>query len=150
MIAAISSVRRLVTNDQRVREWSILYISNSFLIILAFLNNAVFFSTPTFYIIPSFSIYLSNSFATLPRALITTGTTSSSGTFPLFPFFLPYSYISWYSSIGDYPLSLFLVNYNYVLSSCYYHVSHWTLISHNTFASSYSFYNVSIPLFHVF
>ena len=38
---------------------------------------------------------------------------SSPGTFPLFTSFSPY--ISWYSNIDDYPLSLFFVNYNYVL-----------------------------------
>ena len=47
---------------------------------------------------------------------------SSPGTFSLFISFSPY--ISWYSNIDDYPLSLFFVNYNYVLvflplSHCY-------------------------------
>ena len=46
----------------------------------------------------------------------------SPGTFPLLPFLFTYSYINWYSNIDDYPLSLFLINSNYVWSSCLYYV----------------------------
>ena len=77
VIAAISSVRRVITNDQKLAEWSPLYISNTFLNIFAVRNNAVFCISPTFLVIPSYSIHLSNSFVTLPRVSITTGTTST-------------------------------------------------------------------------
>ena len=42
VITVISSVRRVVTNDQRLTEYSRLYISNTFLSILAVQNKAVF------------------------------------------------------------------------------------------------------------
>ena len=109
-------------------------------------NNAVFCITPTLYFLPSFLIHLLNSFLTLPKGSITTNTTStilSSHNLPIslfksgcfstfFSFFFPYSYISWYSNIDDYPLSLLLVNYNYVWSSCLFYIV--TLnIPHTTF-----------------
>ena len=42
VITVISSVRRVITNDQRLTEYSRLYISNTFLSILAVPNKAVF------------------------------------------------------------------------------------------------------------
>ena len=74
VITVISSVRRVITNDQRLTEYSRLYISNTFLSILAVPNKAVFCITPTLHVIPSFPIHLSNSAETLPMAPITTGT----------------------------------------------------------------------------
>ena len=56
---------------------ALLNISNTFLNTLVPPNNAVFFINPTMYVVPSFSFHLSNSFMTLPRAPITTGTTST-------------------------------------------------------------------------
>ena len=40
----------------------------------------------------------------------------SPGTFPLLPFLFTYSYINWYSNIDDYPLLLFLIFSNYVVT----------------------------------
>ena len=87
--------RWAITNDQRVTEWSLLYISNTFLNIIAVPNNAVFCIIPTLFVIRSFSIHPSNSFVTLPRAPITTGMTSiilSLHNLPISPF------KSWYFS----------------------------------------------------
>ena len=50
VITVISSVRRVITNDQRLTEYSRLYISNTFLSILAVPNKAVFCITPTLYV----------------------------------------------------------------------------------------------------
>ena len=113
--------------------------------------------------------YLSNPpikyFLTLSRAPITTGKTSiifsfhnlpsyssSTGTFPHFPFFFSYSYISWYSSIDYYPLLLFLVNYNYVWSSYLYHVVTLNIdipLHFYLFIFYSSFWDVFIRLFYV-
>ena len=70
VITVISSVRRVITNDQRLTEYSRLYISNTFLSILALPNKAVFCITPTLHVVPSFPIHLSNSIETLPMASI--------------------------------------------------------------------------------
>ena len=116
---AIFSVSWVITKDQRLAEWSLLYISNIFLNTLAVPNNVVFCITPfqsTYHILS----------LTLPKAAITTGTTFFSfynlQVLVPFPLFFPRSYISWYTNINDYPLSLFLVNYNYVWFSCLYHI----------------------------
>ena len=61
VITVIFSVRRVITNDQRLTEYSRLYISNTFLSILAVPNKALFCITPTLHVIPSFPIHLSNS-----------------------------------------------------------------------------------------
>ena len=61
VITVISSVRRVITNDQRLTEYSRLYISNTFLS----------------YVMPSFPINLSNAAETLPRAVIIAGTIST-------------------------------------------------------------------------
>ena len=71
------SVRRVITNEQRLTNLSLLHISNTFLNILAIPNKVVFCITPPLSGIPSFSIHLSNPLVTLPRAPITTGTTST-------------------------------------------------------------------------
>ena len=121
VITVISSVRRVITNDQRLTEYSRLYISNAFLSILAVPNKTLSCITPILHVMPSFPIHLSNSAETLPRAPITTGTISqfpqSSDLFfrilvrfNFFFFFFLYSYISWYSNINNYPLLFFLVN----------------------------------------
>ena len=59
--------------------------------------------------------------------------------------------ISWYSNIDDYPLSLFL---SVTIMSCLLAsitLSHWTLISNNTFTSSFSTTpSVFIALFRMF
>ena len=146
IIAVTSFFKRVIRNDQGLTERSLLYIFNIFLNMFAVPNNAVFCITPTLYFLPSFLIHLLNSFLTLPKGSITTNTTStilSSHNLPIslfksgcfstfFSFFFPYSYISWYSNIDDYPLSLLLVNYNYVWSSCLFYIV--TLnIPHTTF-----------------
>ena len=76
-------------------ELSLLHISNTFLNILAVHNKAVFCTTPTLNVVPSFSIHLSNSLLTLPRAPITTGTTSTFLRFHNLPISL---FKSWYFS----------------------------------------------------
>ena len=95
VIAVISSVRRVITNDQRLTEYSRLYISNIFLSILAVPNKALFCVTPAKHVMPSFPIHLSNSAETLPRVPITAGTISTFLNFhnPLISFF-----DSWYFS----------------------------------------------------
>ena len=107
-----SSVRRVITNDQRLTELS-LHISNTFLNILGVPNKAVFCITPTLSGIPNFSIHLSNPLVTLPRAPITTGIdwydfyhfefSQSSDLslqvlvfFHFFPSLFPYSYYYYY------------------------------------------------------
>ena len=77
VITVISSVRKVITNDQRLTEHSRLYISNTLLSILAVPKKALFCITPTLLVMLSFPIHLSNSAETLPRAPITTGTIST-------------------------------------------------------------------------
>ena len=95
VIAVFSSLRRVITNDQRLTELSLLHISNTFLNILAVPNKAVFCITPTLNGIPSFPTHLSNPLVTLPRAPITTGTTSTILSFHSLPLSL---FKSWYFS----------------------------------------------------
>ena len=52
VITVFSSVRRVITNDQRLTELSLLHISNIFLNVLAVPNKAVFCITPTLSGIP--------------------------------------------------------------------------------------------------
>ena len=92
-----------ITNDQRLTELSFLHISNTFLNILAVPNKAVFCITPALNGIPSFPIHLSNPLVTLPRAPITTGTTSTILSFHSLPISL---FKSWYFS--TFSLSFFL------------------------------------------
>ena len=77
VITVISSVRRVITNDKRITEYSRLYIPNTFLSILTVSNKALFCITPTLHVMPSFPIHLSNSAETLPRAPISTGIIST-------------------------------------------------------------------------
>ena len=77
VIAVIFSVRQVITNDQRLTEYSRLYTSNTFFSVRAVPNQALFCITPTLHVMPSFPIHLSNSTETLPRASITTGTIST-------------------------------------------------------------------------
>ena len=95
VIAVICSVRRVITNDQRLTEYSRLYISNIFLSILAVPNKALFCVTPAKHVMPNFPIHLSNSAETLPRVPITARTISTFLNFhnPLISFFE-----SWYFS----------------------------------------------------
>ena len=102
VITVISSVRRVIINDQRLTEYSRLYISNTFLSILAVPNKAVFCITPTLHVIPSFPIHLSNSAETLPMAPITTGTIS---TFLNFHNLLFSLFKSWYFSTFSFSFS---------------------------------------------
>ena len=149
-IAIISSVRQVITNEQRLTEWSLLYISNKFLNNLEFPNNAVLCITPTWYIIPSFSIHISVFLwhlqgllslwaQLLPFWFLIIFQSFSSGpdTFPLSCFF-SYSYISWYSNIDNNPLSLFFVTYKMSGFLVSITLPHWTLIFHNTFNISIS------------
>ena len=77
VIAVIFSVRQVITNDQRLTEYSRLYTSNTFFSVRAVPTQALFCITPTLHVMPSFPIHLSNSTETLPRASITTGTIST-------------------------------------------------------------------------
>ena len=114
IVVVISSVRRVITNDQGLTGWSLLYISSTFLNIFAVPNNAVFCITPTSFVIDSFSIDPS-------RAYITTSSTSTifsfhnlqsfswrPGVFYFLSFIFLYFYISCYSNISYYPLHSFL------------------------------------------
>ena len=117
--------------------------------ILASENSALFCITPTLYVVPSFSIHISNSFVTLPRAPVTTGKSPTisilhnlpnslfkSWFFSTFVLsFFHYSYISCYSNIDDYPLLLFLVNCNYVWASF---LNYFVTLCHKSFTSSFS------------
>ena len=100
-ITVISAVRWATTNDQRITGYPRLYISNTFLSILAVPNKALSCITPTLHVMP-----------TLSRAPITTGTISIFllVLFHFFFFFFLYSYISWYGNVCNYSLLLFLVN----------------------------------------
>ena len=93
VITVISSVRRVITNDQRLTEYSRLYISNTFLSILAVPNKTLFCITPTLHVMPSFPIHLSNSAETLSRTPITEGAISTFFSVHSLLFFKP-----WYFS----------------------------------------------------
>ena len=101
VITVISSVRLVITNDQRLTEYSRLYISNTFLSILAVPNKAVFCITPTLHVISSFPIHLSNSVET--RAPITTATIS---TFLNFHNLIISLFKSWYFSTFSFSSTL--------------------------------------------
>ena len=152
VITVISSVRRVITNDQRLTEYSRLYISNTFLSILAVPNKAVFCITPTLYVIPSFPIHLSKSVETLPRAPITTGTIS---TFLNFHNLLISLFKSWYFSTFSFSFSSTLTSagtaISIIIPFCSFlsitirsgrlasiRLSHWTFMSHSTLTSSFS------------
>ena len=98
-ITVISAVRWVTTNDQRITGYPRLYISNTFLSILAVPNKALSCITPTLHVMP-----------TLSRAPITTGTISIFLLVLFHFFFFLYSYISWYGNVCNYSLLLFLVN----------------------------------------
>ena len=144
VITAISSVRRVITNDQMLTEYSRLYISNTFISFLAVPNKAVFCVTPTLHVISSFPIRLSNSAETLPRAPITTGTISTFLNFHnlLIPFFK-----SWYFSTFSFSFSSSLTSAGTAISiiipfcsflSITIRLSHWVFMSHSTLISSFS------------
>ena len=137
----------------KANRFAFLHMSNTFLNILTVANKAVFCITrSTWSGIPSFSIHLSNPLVTLPRVHITTGTTSiilSSHNLPIFLF------KSWYFSTFSlsFPPTLhqrvqqcrWLSPFAFFLSITIMlgllasiTLSHWTLISHKTFTSSFS------------
>ena len=124
-IVVISSVRWAITNDQRLTEWSLLYISNTFFNILAVLNNAVFCITPTFFVIRSFSIHPSNS---LPRAPITTGMTCQ---LKLCLVFLP---LSRCHTERWYPTTLSLFHFLLLLLGCV-HTIFSCVLTHSSYKS---------------
>ena len=143
--------RRVITNDQRLTEYSRPYIFNTFLSILAVPNKAVFCITPTLHVIPSFPIHLSNSAEILPRAPITTGTIS---TFLNFYNLLISLFKFWYFSTFSFSFSSTLTSAGTVISiiihfcpflsitirSCRVasiRLSHW-IMSHRTLISSFS------------
>ena len=146
LLPSLSSARRVITNDQRLTEYSRLYISNTFLSILAVPNKAVFCITPTLHVIPSFPIHLSNSAETLPRAPITTGTIST---------FLNLLFNSWYFSTFSFSFSSTLTSpgtaISIIIPLCSFlsitirpgrlasiRLSHWIFMSHSTLISSFS------------
>ena len=152
VITAISSVRRVITNDQRLTEYPHLYISNTFLSIFAVPNKAVFCITPTLHVIPSFPIHLSNSVETLPRAPITTGTISA---FLNFHNLLISLFSSWYFSTFSFSFSSILTSagtaISIIIPFCSFlsidvrsgrlasiRLSHWIFMSHSTLTSSFS------------
>ena len=134
-----------------ITEYSRLYISNTFLSILAVPYKAVFCITPTLHVIPSFPIHLSNSAETLPRAAITTGTIS---TFLNFHNLLISSLKSWYFSTFSFSFSSTLTSAGTAISIsipfCSFlsivrsgrrasiRLSHWMFMSHSTLISSFS------------
>ena len=152
VITVISSVRRGITNDQRITEYSGLYISNTFLSIFAVPNKAIFCITPTLHVMPSFLVHLSNSAETLPRAPITTGTIS---TFFNFHNLLISFFKSWYFSTFSFSFSSTLTSAGIAISIiipfCSFlsitirsgrlasiRLSHWIFMSHSTLISSFS------------
>ena len=94
-ITVISPVRRVVTNDQRLTEYSLFTFPILFLVFLQFPTKTVFCITLTLHIMPRFPTHLSNSVETLPRAPIITGTIS---TFLNFHNLLISFFKSWYFS----------------------------------------------------
>ena len=120
----ISSVRKVITNDQRLTEHSRLYISNTLLSILAVPNKALFCITPTLLVclaFPSTYQILQKHFQGPPlyyrdNFCISQFPQSSDLFFQIlvlfqfFFFFFVYPYISWYSNVNNYPLLFFLVN----------------------------------------
>ena len=129
VITVISSVRRAITNDQKLTKYSRLCISNTFLSILAVPNKAVFCITPTLHVIPSFPIHLSNTADTLPRAPITTGIISTFLNFHN----LPISFFkSWYFSTFFFLFPLLFS------STLLYSSSDWIFMPHSTLISSFS------------
>ena len=64
VIDFISSVRRVITNDQRLTEYSRLYISNTFLSILVVPNRTLFCITPILHVMSRFLIRFSSELAT--------------------------------------------------------------------------------------
>ena len=129
VITVISSVRRAITNDQKLTKYSRLCISNTFLSILAVPNKAVFCITPTLHVIPSFPIHLSNTADTLPTAPITTGKISTFLNFHN----LPISFFkSWYFSTFFFLFPLLFS------STLLYSSSDWIFMPHSTLISSFS------------
>ena len=158
-----SSVRQVITNEQRITEYSCLYISNTFLSsILAVSNNALFCITPTLHLMPSFPIKLSSSAEILPRAPIITGTISTflnfynfwslfsnPGTFPLSLFLFSLLLHKLVSNINNYALLFFLVNNYQVRLSCLYQIftlEIYVLEYFDLFILYCSFWSILIPL----
>ena len=144
VITVIASVRRVISNDQRLTEYSRLYISNTFLSILAVPNKALFCITPTLHVILSFPIHLSNSVETLPMAPITTGTIS---TFLNSRNFLISFFKCWYFSTFSFSSTFTstIIRFCSFLSITIrsghlasIRLSHWIFMSHSTLISSYS------------
>ena len=120
--------------------------------ILTVPKNAVFSITPKLFPICSFSIHLSNSFVTIPRAPITTRTTST--IFSLYN--IPISFLqSWYFSTFSFSFSpsltlagtavLMIILFRSFLSIkimsgllASITLSHWLLTCHDIFTSSFS------------
>ena len=150
-ILPLPSVRRVIKNDQRLTEYSCLYISNAFLSILAVLNMALFCITPTLHVMSSFPIHLSNSAETLPRTPITTETIS---TFLSFHHLLIFFYKSWYFSTFSVSFCSTLTSagtaISVIITFCSFlsitirsgclasiRLSHWIFIYHNTLICSF-------------
>ena len=123
VLAVVITVRRVMLNDQRLTEYSRLYLSNTFLNILAVPNKALLCMTPTLHVMPSFPIHLSNSAETLPRTPITTATISAflnfhnllissfkSLCFSTFFFLFPLLLHQRYNNINNHPLLFFIVS----------------------------------------
>ena len=138
VITVISSVRRVITNDQRLTEYSRLYNSNTFLSIDRNTSNGPFHYRDNFYV-SQFSQCSDLFFQILVL-------------FHFFFFFL-YSYISGYSNINNYPLLFFLVNNYKVSSPCLYKIVALDIYVpqyFNLFILYCSFRSMLISLFTVF
>ena len=152
VITVISFVSRVITNDQRLTEYSLLYISNAFLSILAVPTKALFCITPILHVMPSFPIHLSNLAETLLRVPVTTGTIS---TFLSFHNLLIWFFKSWYFSAFSFSFFSSLISastaISIIVSFCSFlsltirsgrlaciRVSQWIFMSHSTMISSFS------------
>ena len=152
VIIVISSVTRVITNEQRLTEYSRLYSCNTFLSVLAVPNKVLFCITPTLHVVSRFLIHLSNSAETLPRTPITTRTISAflnSENF-LISFFkswyfftFSFSFSSPLTSVGT-KVSVVIPFYSFLSITIRLgrlvsiRLSHWIFMSHSTLTSSFS------------
>ena len=141
-------VKRVITNDQKLTEYSRLYIPYTFLSILAVPNRALFCITPTLHVMPSFPIHLPNSAETLPRTPITKGTISTFFSVHNLLFFKSWYFFNFYFSST---LTSAGTATSIIIPFCSFfsitirsgrlasiRLSHWIFMSHSTLISSFS------------
>ena len=131
VIPVISSVRRAITNDQRLKVFTspaLSTISSHFTTMQSFASRQHCLLTLAFQSTHQIVLCHSQGLLSLQARLLLFWVSAIFQSlfdlvlFPFLPFFFPNSYISWYSNIDDYPLLFCLFNYNNVCSSCLYHV----------------------------